>query len=477
MKKSKNFVAISFILTVLFPIIYICVYLIFGRLEINISHSYKQFLLENTIGPRLIIESGSSSGFAFDSYKLEKELNLQVINLADNAGYPLEQKLLRIEKNIHKDDILFLPLEWQYYSRNDVNQILGENILGDLSYYYSFNSIFDEIKLISNIPFIHTLKNIKRKITHINNQNDYFINHISQFQNHERGSLKTDKPFDPNIKATCNQYLFYEQIKNGFKLSEQFKQNMQLLKKIKKRNKYIYLVWPTVAGDACYSDEYLNKLNIFIKEIKDYLKANGIEILGNPFENRYLTKDLANTYYHINPNAMERRTENFIKTLEENKEINKYLSTKTKENYEKTISIFENKIFDLLQNIYPKELIKYDSKKVLYKGWSIIEKGFRWSLDYDSSIDFNISSNNINGILNLRIFTLDKQNIKIRINDNLIYDKMLDSKDANLKIKFNPKFLYTNNLNTISFEFPNAHAPNDIDSRKLSMAIKSFSFE
>ncbi len=477
MKKSKKFIAVSFILTVLFPILYICTYLILGRLEINISHSYKQFLLENTIGPRLIIESGSNSGFAFDSYKLEKKLNLQVINLADNAGYPFEQKLLRIEKNLHKDDIVFLPLEWQYYSRNDVSQILGENILGSLSFYYNFNSIFDELELLSKIPFIYTLKNIKKKFTYIKNQNKYFLEHMSKFLNNDRGTLSTNKLFDSNIKESCDQYLFYEQIKNGFILSKQFKKNIQILKMIKNKNKNIYLIWPTVAGDNCYSKEYLDKLNILIKEIKDYLKANDIEILGNPFDNKYLTKDLANTYYHINPKTMERRTKNFIKTLQENPEINKYLSNKTKENYEKNISIFEKKVFDLLEYITSKELIEYNSEKVFYKGWSILEKGFRWSLDYDSSIDFNISSNSIKGILNLHIFTLDKQNIKIRINDNLIYDKIIDSKDTTLKIKFNPKFLNTDSLNTISFEFPNAHSPNDIDSRKLSMALKSFSFE
>ena len=92
---------------------------------------------------------------------LEKELGVLTINLADHAGYPLHNKLLRIERYSHPGDILILPLEWPYYTYSKVPGVFSENILGKINHYYFYDSKIEEIKQIWKSPFSSFSKGVK----------------------------------------------------------------------------------------------------------------------------------------------------------------------------------------------------------------------------------------------------------------------------------------------------------------------------
>jgi len=65
--------------------------------DTKIPATYKWFLLKHIPGPRIIIESGSNSHHAIDTDALGAALGMTAINIADNGGYALEDKITRLE--------------------------------------------------------------------------------------------------------------------------------------------------------------------------------------------------------------------------------------------------------------------------------------------------------------------------------------------------------------------------------------------
>ncbi len=475
-QKSKKFVLLTIILIILTPLLYIVIYHQVGNNTIEINKFYKPFLLQHTKNSRIIIESGSNSLYALDSYMIEKEFNIQTINLSDAAAYPLKQKLLRIEKYLNKNDIILLPLEWKYYSRIELGDYFKNNLLGKLHYYYNFNSNLDELIQIANTPFINFTKNIKYKYRLSQKQHRYLGKNIEKFDKNERGTRINNKTILSQLTMSCDKYIFVKQIKNGFELSDTFKDNIQIIKRLQTKSKQIIFTWPTVVGDDCYSDKYRLKLDKFVIKLKKYLDDNEVLIIGNPYDSKFPTKDMADTFYHVKPNAKEVRTKKLIKLIKYHP-VNKYFK-RDKLQYQEDIKLSKNNMLNLLnRTCLAKEKISFKSSKAIFQGWSHPEKEFRWSLNNSSIIYFRIDPNNLIGILKLNINTLGKQNIKLAINGYDLGEKIVNGKNKQLKFNFDPTILNKNKINIIKFDFSNAHKPNAEDKRLLAMALKSFELE
>ncbi len=119
--------------------------------------------------------------------------------------------------------------------------------------------------------------------------------------------------------------------------------------------------------------------------------------------------------------------------------------------------------------------IPFNSKDVIFDGWSDPELTHRWSLNNNSRIAFKIENRqNLKGILSLKIGTLGEQNISIILNDKKIAETTLNSIDMNVSFQFNKQILKENKINILEFQFPNAHRPNTNDPRILAMDLKSF---
>lgn len=268
-KKSKQFLSKVAILLITIPILYIFIYHQVSNITILINKYYKPFLLQHTKGSRIIIDSGSNSLYALDSYMIEKEFNIQTINLSDAAAYPLKQKLLRIEKYVNKNDIILLPLEWKYYSRIELGDFFKNNLLGKLHYYYNFNSNFEELTQIFNTPFIKFIKNIIYKYKLSRKQYKYLEKNIEKFEKNERGTRTNNKKFLSQLTMSCDQYLFAKQLKNGYELSDTFKENIKIIKRLQTKSKQIIFTWPTVANDTCYSEKFRPQIDKFVIKIKN----------------------------------------------------------------------------------------------------------------------------------------------------------------------------------------------------------------
>jgi hypothetical protein len=291
-KLSKRFLIIFLASFLGFVFAYPLIYNSLVTKDSLINHSYKDFLLRYTKSPRLIIDSGSNSVYGINSNRLEKELGLLTINLADNGSYPLREKLYRLEKFAHSGDVILLPIEWvHYFSNINTSTLFLDNLFIPLNFYYHEIPILNKLNLITETPFSSVIRASIEKIHHttaINNtfQTEYlqFIDYIDKFKHQERGDYNGIVIAENHPEQlVCNEYIFNQQfyqgadfLKNGLIISDVFKKNIQLIKKLQNKGIHIMLTWPVVTDEDCYRDKYADLFNTFVVDIKQYLKENSV---------------------------------------------------------------------------------------------------------------------------------------------------------------------------------------------------------
>jgi len=158
------------------------------------------------------------------------------------------------------------------------------------------------------------------------------------------------------------------------------------------------------------------------------------------------------------------------------------LNPKTSDHYslyyiEKKLKFWNHGSFPKYQasTLLTHETIKpYLSKK----GWSWSEANHIWTLENSSSIIFKIADlKDVTGIIKLFIITPGQQDISLTINGHFIGSRIINSVDSNISFNFDKNLLAKNSINTIKFEFSNAHKLNNGDQRVFAMALKSFLIE
>ena len=248
---------------------------------------------------------------------IEKEFNRKTINLSDNARYPLEYKLVRLERDAIEGDIIILALEYLHYSYRYIPKNFYNHLFSSLSFYYYNLSFQDKIKLIYKTPLTSIIYAYKEQHQKLNRTKEF----IKKFQNKDRGDkiakFKTQLTSHAK-KHTCQEYIFKDQIRYGFKISNIFKDNIKKIKELEKDKKIkFFIIYPAVAGDNCYTTQYSKDFKEFNNKIKNILKENNITLLGN-YQDSYFKKEYQyNTYYHIIEKAREIRTKRLIKSLRE----------------------------------------------------------------------------------------------------------------------------------------------------------------
>jgi hypothetical protein len=301
-------------------ILYIAVYLY----QINKSahlykYSYKNFLLKKDVDfSRIIIESGSNSHHSIDSKMLENEFNKLVINISDNGSWPLRNKLYRLNQYVSKGDIILLPLEYSYYSYNkytDIPKGYYNNILNSLHYYFTPLPFYEKINFILHSPFdLNLFINLFKTMKEIDLSKKFEID----FDNGLRGDhiFKTKGKMDSTKYKTCEEYIFFMNIPNNFKISKEFKENILLIKEIEKEKKVRFIfTYPTVVGQNCYNGKFKNDFYIMNIEIHKILDKNNIPLVGTFFDSNYEENYMDNTYYHVLPSGRALRTKKLIENI------------------------------------------------------------------------------------------------------------------------------------------------------------------
>lgn len=319
MKKAKSFIEIIFVFLICFILLYVglCFYIFSPKSSEN--HSYKHYLITSKSNiHKIIIESGSNSLYALDSNLLEKEFKLLTINLSDNASYPLEHKLARIEKYARKNDIVIMPLEYGHYSYESPSREYLKNIPIKLNFYFQSINFFQKIKIISQIPIQDLLLAYRTQKNEVK-KNEEFEN---RFQNNQRGDgvINKEEKLEKGLeKVACDEYILGTVLKSDFKISEIFKKNVDYMQKIsKEKNVKFILTYPAVVGDDCLRGENGARTRAFMAEVKEYLKSKNIAFIGKFKDSIFKSSMVYDTYYHINEEARQIRTQKLIKDLKEN---------------------------------------------------------------------------------------------------------------------------------------------------------------
>ena len=110
--------------------------------------------------------------------------------------------------------------------------------------------------------------------------------------------------------------------------------------------------------------------------------------------------------------------------------------------------------------------------------FSQAETNYRWSDGKNAEIKFHIKNiDNLTNTIKLHLGTFGKQNISIYLNTHLLYKNTVNDSNLSLNLKYQKDWLTTNKSNTLHFDLPNAHKPNNGDNRILAIALKSFSLK
>ncbi len=331
MISAKKFLGYSFSSLILILIIYLIIVDQLVFIQREIPFSYKQFLLESStaIKGKIIIDSGSNSVHGIDSILLSKTFNRPVINIADNASYPLRFKIFNLEKYAQKGDIIIFPLEWLYYTyKKDLSKDFI-NLLADqklrLEYYYNSLPYMERVYFILNqYPLNQVVQSLKyerdkqkiilQDLTHLKT----FMLRLQKNSAESWGNSSNNGPESrviPPINNTCKKYLFH----NGFEISSEFKKNLKLLKRLRDKDIDIYFTWPATVDhqlSKCYVDlEHFNNVSNFAQDIKELVTQQGFQFIGD-FQNSHFTeKCFLNTHYHLKHECAAKRTKQMVQAI------------------------------------------------------------------------------------------------------------------------------------------------------------------
>lgn len=488
---AKKFLIFTICGFLFFLISYIFIFNFLVEKDIFVSHSYKEFLLKNTESPRLIIDSGSNSQHAINSRMLEDEFNILTINIADNGGYPLRYKLLRLMAHARKGDIVILPLEWGHYTYQNPTKNFLDNIFSQLNFYYNCLTFTEKIKLMFKTPFPSVVKyflNNDHLSRYAKLQTEYlsFNTYKKLFHEGDRGDYKYHGSLplaDDGTKIkTCNEYVLGEQLLYGFVISDVFKENMQLVLDLEKQGVKVILTWPTVAGNDCYEGKYAKAFLAFVDEIKNYLDEHNISHVGDVGDSRFGASEMLNTYYHVVDTARDMRTMQLISNIR----CSKFSRFFDNDAYRVSQMSFKNEYEDVnkfIISIPSNKKVYFTSDKFknyawLLDGWYPLEKTGVWSQGKESSVLFKVNDDFKNKDFEMVIEAdtfKDRTPTKIFVNEFYAGAFVLNGTQ---KIKLNKNF-NNNNVVTIKFLHDNIKSPADYgmnnDERKLKLRLRSLS--
>lgn len=280
--------------------------------------------------PKIIIISGSNSLFGICTPLLKEKTNHEIVNLGLHAGLPMEILFALIKKNANPNDIILMPLEFGYYSReNEIDkwQITNLTTWGTEFIQEFSKTQFLEI-LLKSIPSLpERMKNfivnlpIHTYNEHMQGKNPSAI--LSKLNDY-RNSVNYFGEILADIQSKLqNNFTGYYLNSGDFK-NYRFQQLKSFADYLAKKDIKFLLTYPVSMQNPEFDltkKEHRLKIDALNRKIKEYgLKSIGIPELSN-FEQKYSF----DTPYHLNAEGAILRTLYFADM------INCYLAGKAQE--------------------------------------------------------------------------------------------------------------------------------------------------
>jgi len=155
--------------------------------------TYKWFLLKETPGPRIIFESGSNSHHAINTDAVGAALGRTAINVADNGGYALEDKLTRLETYARPGDVVVLPLEWTFYYREKLTDNYVDTLFDSNRDYYQSMPLDKRVQRALSLPPATVLSKLRdrqatQKQSNESPAQELFVSALTQPTGHQSRS-------------------------------------------------------------------------------------------------------------------------------------------------------------------------------------------------------------------------------------------------------------------------------------------------
>ncbi|GAB5458037.1 MAG: hypothetical protein Hens3KO_10670 [Henriciella sp.] len=280
----------------------------------DIPSTYKWLLLSELPGSRLIIESGSNSHIGLDTDAISEALGVTAINVADNGGYDIEQKAARIAKHTRPGDVVILPLEWVYYSRQSLTDDFVENLPALNRDYFNSVGWGDRMRLALSLPpaSVFGFQEAGSEATDLgalSHIQSLYVATLTQPSGHV--SYEAPRPLAAGVAGqTCDDYLFGP---GPYKISDKFRRALKRFSKLKQTGVEVVFAWPVMVGDECFSST--SDIPAFAERIEQTVLDAGLSFIGRPDDALYPTHLRDDTPYHLIRAGTEIHTARFIDLL------------------------------------------------------------------------------------------------------------------------------------------------------------------
>jgi len=287
--------------------------------ETKLPGTYKWFLLKNVPGPRLIFESGSNSHHAIDTDMISQALGITAINIADNGGYALEDKVTRLETYTRPGDIVVLPLEWTFYHREQLTDNYVETLFTDNRDYYRSMPILKRVQRALNLPPEKVISEISKlkfrpKQRTESPAQDLYISALTQPSGHQSRAVSIG-PGLGVAEQSCDDYILGKLTqRKRLKLGANVRPALMRLKKLKRQGIKIHFAWPAIAGDGCMTDPAY--FSGFRTEIEQAVNQAGFEFLASPSQSLYAQEVQDDSPYHLTTDGTKQHTRKMISSLQ-----------------------------------------------------------------------------------------------------------------------------------------------------------------
>lgn len=277
----------------------------------RVPYSYSQFLFEQIPAPRIVIDAGSSSMFGIEPGLIEQAFRTPVIDVADNGSIPLEMKIHRLLEYARDGDTLILPLEWVYYTRDDMPQDFVDNTPDEYAAYYASLPWPDRLAFIVAHASLHNLSDAIRLFLRNDLAESHYARIDMQMSKWPLGDWKDDSRRRSSVEGTsCAAY-----IAASGRIVPQVEWAVRQLAELQaRRHVRVYLAWPAVAGRDCY-DLKEGRLPL-AQEARALFERHGLAVVGEVEDSYFAPEHMLDTYYHVDSSAARLRTERLIVGLE-----------------------------------------------------------------------------------------------------------------------------------------------------------------
>lgn len=266
----------------------------------------KHTILKTIHKNKIMLLGGSNVSFGMDSKKLEEKFNKPVVNMGVHAGMGLKYIINDIKPYIHKGDTIILMPEYEhFYTDNFYGEMELVSVVFDLepdskqlldlkqwSYLLKYLPTYSAKKIKNYIPSLFSKKNAAVDIYHRNSFNTYgdaYIHWDLPSQHYlPAGKNKGDE------KVNSEVVLFLKDFNSYVK-----QQGAQLF------------IFPPVIDQTSF-----NHQKLIITKIAEELKNNDIAFVSEPENYMYNDTLFFNSYYHLNKNGVDKRTQQLINDLD-----------------------------------------------------------------------------------------------------------------------------------------------------------------